>query len=133
MTRAIQQRVRFSVSAERLFATYVHSKQHSAATGAKATVSPKPGAPFTAYNGQISGRILAVIPNRMIVQTWRASHWKAEDLDSILLLTFTQTPEGGQIDLVHANVPQHDLKGVTRGWRKYYWEPFRTYFNKQGA
>jgi hypothetical protein len=25
-------------------------------------------------------------------------------------------------------VPRHDHKGVTQGWKKYYWEPWGKYF-----
>jgi len=31
---------------------------------------------------------------------------------------------------VHANVPKHDHAGVTKGWKKYYWEPLRRYLKR---
>lgn len=61
------------------------------------------------------------------LQAWRAAHWKKSDLDSILTLRFSKTPGGGRIDLVHVGVPAHDRQGVTQGWPKYYWKPWRTY------
>ncbi len=39
MPRTIQQHVTFRVSPDRLFDTYVSTRKHSAATGAKATMS----------------------------------------------------------------------------------------------
>ena len=57
-------------------------------------------------------------------------HFKATDLDSILILTFTQEGKQGRIDLVHVNVPEQDYKGVSEGWQKYYWTPLRGYLNK---
>src|SRR5258708_38964560 len=57
----------------------------------------------------LSGRMLHTVPKRMIVQTWRAFHWKPEELDSILILTFSRDPAGGRIDLMHVNVADHDL------------------------
>jgi activator of HSP90 ATPase len=66
----------------------------------------------------------------MIVQAWRASHWKDSDLDSILVLTFSRAAGGGKVDLVHVGVPQHDHKGVTQGWPKYYWKPWKAYLKK---
>ncbi len=132
MTPAIQQRVRFNVPPARLFKLYMDSKQHSAATRAKAVVSGRVGGKFSAFDGTISGKFLAIVPNRMIVQSWRSKHWKETDLDSILVLTFSEIRRGGQIDLVHVNVPAHDHDGVTRGWEKYYWKPWRGYL-KHGA
>jgi hypothetical protein len=54
----------------------------------------------------------------MIVQSWRSAAWKKADTDSILILTFAKTLSGGRVDLVHVDVPEHDHKGVTRGWTK---------------
>ena len=130
MTKPIVQSVTFKASPDKLFQIYTDSKQHSAATGAKAVTSAKVGAEFTAFAGSISGRNLVVIPKRMIVQAWRASHWKKADLDSILTLTFSKAPGGGRIELVHVGVPQHDHKGVTEGWPQYYWKPWRTYLKQ---
>jgi hypothetical protein len=67
----------------------------------------------------------------MIVQAWRARNWKASDPDSILVLCFGKAPGGGRIDLVHVNVPAHDHKGVTQGWPKFYWTPWKRYLAKR--
>ena len=133
MTKPIVQSVPFKASPEELFAMFTDSKKHSAATGAKASVSPKVGAKWSAFDGMILGKNLAVVPGRMIVQAWRASHWKDSDLDSVLILNFSPAPGGGKIDLVHAGVPQHDYKGVTKGWPSYYWEPWKAYLKAQAA
>ena len=127
MTPAIQQRVRFNTSPARLFNLYMDSGQHSAATHAKAFVSRKVGGKFSAFGGVITGKMLAIVPNRMIVQAWRAKHWRKADLDSILVLQFSKVESGTQIDLVHVNVPAHDHDGVKKGWVKYYWKPWRAY------
>ncbi len=130
MTPVIQQRVEFKASPARLFRLYLDSKQHSAATRAKAVVSKNVGGKFSAFDGMITGTNLAIVPNRMIVQSWRAKHWKKTDLDSILVLTFSRTRQGTQLDLAHANVPEHDHEGVSKGWEKYYWKPWRAYLAK---
>ncbi len=127
MTRTIQQSVTFNASPERLFKTYIDSKQHSTATQGKAAVSGRPGSRFTAFGGALRGRMLAVVPGRMVVQTWRSAGWKKSELDSILILTFSKAGRGGRVDLAHINVPAHDQAGVRRGWPKYYWRPWRAY------
>ena len=133
MTPAIQQRVEFKVAPSRLFNLYLDSRRHSAATGAKAVVSKKVGGKFSAFDGTITGKILAIVPNRMIVQSWRAKQWKKTDLDSILVLTFSKTKQGARIDLVHADVPEHDHDGVSQGWEKYYWTPWRAYLEQRAG
>ena len=90
-------------------------------------MSRKVGGAFTAWGGQLRGRNLMIVPNRLIVQAWRATHWKASDPDSILILEFSKVPGGAQIDLVYVNVPVYDHKGVSQGWPKYYWKPWKKY------
>ena len=133
MTKPIVQSVLFEASPAKLFRIYTRSREHSAATGSKAVISAKAGAKFTAFEGMLSGRNLIVVPNRMIVQAWRATHWEKTDLDSIVVLSFSAAPEGGRLDLVHVGVPQHDHQGVRLGWPKYYWKPWRAYLAKRRA
>ena len=132
MTPAIQQSVEFDAPVETLYELYMDSKQHSLATGAPAKVSRKAGGAFSAFGGQLEGRNLLVVPNQMIVQTWRAEGWKKADPDSILVIRFSKTKTGGRVDLVHVDVPEYDHQGVTDGWHHYYWEPWRVYLEAMG-
>ena len=126
----IRQSVSFSVSPKKLFSIYTDSKKHSAATGAKAIVSGRAGAQFTAFGGMITGQNLMVVPGRMIVQRWRSKHFHKTDPDSILILKFSGAGKGSRIDLVHVNVPDQDLDGVKKGWPTHYWKPWKAYLQK---
>jgi activator of HSP90 ATPase len=127
VTPAIEQSARFACSPEELFELYMDSAKHSAATGARARVSRKPGGSFTAFEGALSGRMLLVAPNQMIVQTWRSTALKSGDPDAILVLCFGKAAGGSQIDLVQVNVAPQDHKGVTKRWPKFYWKPWKSY------
>jgi activator of HSP90 ATPase len=131
MTRTIQQSVKFKAAPRELFELYIDSKKHSTATKAPARISRKTGGRFSARGGMVFGRNLVIIPNRMIVQAWRAKPWRASDPDSILVLTFQDVAGGAQVNLIHVNVPPYDLAGVTEGWKKYYWKPWREYLTQQ--
>ena len=132
MTKAIQQSVRFNASPETLYEMYMDSAKHSNATGVPAKLSRKAGSAFTAFGGMLRGRTLLIVPGKMIVQSWRSKEWKNMDADSILILTFSSAGSGGRVDLVHVNVPGHDHEGVTEGWKKYYWKPWRSYLAAGG-
>jgi activator of HSP90 ATPase len=112
----------------KLYALFMDSAKHTAATGAPAKISSKLGGKWSAFGGMILGKNLVLIPNRMVVQTWRSSEWKKADPDSILIVNFEKYGGGGaQVDLVHVGVPPYDHDGVTQGWVKYYWEPWKAY------
>jgi activator of HSP90 ATPase len=131
ITPVIEQSIVLPASPAKLYAAYLDSREHSRFTGRPAKVSEKVGGKFTAFGGAIAGRNLVLVPNRMIVQAWRATHWPRSDPDSILILRFSNAPGGGRIDLVHVNVPEHDHQGVTKGWGSYYWEPWKAYLRKK--
>jgi hypothetical protein len=61
------------------------------------------------------------------VQTWRSANWGASAIDSVLVLSFWPQVDGGRVELVHVNVADDDFAGVSHGWEKYYWTPWRTY------
>jgi activator of HSP90 ATPase len=120
-------------SADRLYEMYLDPELHAAFTGAPVEIAPRAGAPFRAFGGALSGTILHVEPKRLIVQTWRSANWAAEALDSVLVLTFHAQGDGGRIELVHVNVAQDDFAGVSHGWEKYYWTPWRAFLTRQSG
>jgi hypothetical protein len=46
---------------------------------------------------------------------------------AVLTLSFWPQEDGGRIELVHVNVHDDDFAGVSQGWEKYYWTPWRTF------
>jgi activator of HSP90 ATPase len=114
---------------DRLFDMYLDPGSHAAFTGSPVTIAAHAGAPFQAFGGAISGTILHVEPKRLIVQTWRSTHFLPESMNSVLVLAFCPEQAGGRIELVHVNVADEDFAGVSHGWEKYYWTPWRDYLS----
>ncbi len=130
--KTIEQTVTFPVRPEKLYDIYLDPRKHAAAIDSTASISRRVGGRFSAFGGMLRGKILLVVPKRMIVQTWRGSDWKRRDGESILILLFTRVRGGGQIRLVHANVPDRRSARINRGWRKYYWRPWQAYLKRKG-
>jgi uncharacterized protein YndB with AHSA1/START domain len=130
MRSVIRLSVLLPAAPERLFEMYLDPKEHAAFTGMPVTIGPEPGAEFRAFDGQWTGMILAVDAPRLVVQSWRSTKFRTEDADATLILLFTPEGDQGRIDLVHLDVPDHDFQGVTEGWTKYYWTPWRTYLER---
>lgn len=125
MAKTIPQTVQFKTKPGNLFKMYADSKLHSEVTGGKASVGSKAGGNFSAYGGEFKGRILHLVKNKMIVQTWRSPDFKKTDADSVLTLIFEESRGGAQIRMIHANVPDTGVKSVTAGWKKFYWDPWK--------
>ena len=129
MRSVIQQSVTLHASAVALYEMYLDPAEHAAITGAPVTIAAESGANFSAFGEALSGAILALIPGQLIVQSWRSTEFHDDDADSTLILSFSDTDSGGRIDLVHLGVPDHDYAGVTEGWQKYYWSPWKAYLD----
>lgn len=130
MRSVIHQSVVLAAPGDELFDTYLDPARHAAVTGGPVTIGPKPGDAFAAFDGQLSGQILAVVRPRLIVQSWRSVNFKDDDPDSTLILSFSEKGTAGRIDLIHVDVPEHDYDGVTEGWQKYYWQPWNEHLGK---
>ena len=134
MTKTIQQSIEFKgVSPKELFDTYMDSKKHAAAIGAPVSISRKVGSRFTAFGkGHLLGTILQIVPNRMIVQSWRGqTEWKDNELDSILVLTFENISGGAKITLVQSGVPERSFDKFNKGWKENYWKPWKLYIKQK--
>jgi activator of HSP90 ATPase len=130
--RIVKQTVILPAPARRLYAMYLSPKSHGAITGGKVVIGSRPGSKFSAFGGALRGRVLQTVPGRLIVQSWRSTAFRKNDADSTLIIHFTPKGRHGRVDLVHVNVPDHDYAGVNKGWKNYYWKPWRKFLTRRG-
>jgi uncharacterized protein YndB with AHSA1/START domain len=131
MPRTVTLAVDLPATAARLYRMYLDPKEHAAFTGAPVKIATRAGARFAAFGGAISGTILQLVPNRLIVQSWRSTQFAKADLDSTLVLSFWPLGRETRIELTHVNVADSDFAGVSEGWSKYYWIPWRAYLQRK--
>ena len=128
MLRIVQQSVELPASPAALYSMYLDPTQHAAFTGGgPASISAAPGSAWSAFDGRIHGRILALTPHRQIVQSWRSFEWQEEDPDSVLILTFWPSGSGARLDLAQVDVPERLYETLQSGWPGRYWQPWRAY------
>ncbi len=65
----------------------------------------------------------------MIVQTWRSSDFRSEDLDSVLVLWFEKKGNDAVVNMTHANVPDHQFQALKGGWDDFYWKPWKEFLS----
>jgi uncharacterized protein YndB with AHSA1/START domain len=111
---------------------YLDAEAHAAFTGGgPATISPIAGTGWSAFDGRIHGRILALTPGRRIVQSWRSFEWQEDEPDAILLLEFGAIGKGASVDLVQVGVPERLYDTLMSGWPVRYWQPWRSYLESR--
>ena len=131
MSPVIEQSATFESTPAELYELFMDSAKHTAATGAPAKISHKIGGKWTAFGGALTGTNLELVPNETIVQAWRSTNFKKDDPDSILIVRFEKVKNATTVHLTHVGVPKQDHKGVTNGWKKYYWDPWKKYFKNK--
>jgi uncharacterized protein YndB with AHSA1/START domain len=131
MPRTVTLAVDLPATAARLYRMYLDPKEHAAFTGAPVKIAARAGARFAAFGGALAGTILQLVPNRLIVQSWRSTQFAKADLDSTLVLSFWPSGRETRIELTHVNVADSDFAGVSEGWSKYYWIPWRAYLQRK--
>jgi activator of HSP90 ATPase len=134
MPTLVKQSVNLPAGPTDLYAMYLDSAAHAAFTaGGPATIAPVVGTEWSAFDGRIWGRVLALTPSRRIVQSWRSFEWKEPELDAVLILTFTATSAGTCVDLVQVGVPDRLYDTLVNGWPVRYWQPWRAYLHDRPA
>jgi activator of HSP90 ATPase len=115
-----------------VYDAWLDSRAHSAMTGAKARASTRRGGTFTAWDGYISGRNVALDPGKRIVQSWRTTKFAKDDPDSEIEVLLAPARSGTRLTLRHRNVPDGHTGYRDGGWQDFYFAPMKAYFAKRG-
>jgi Activator of Hsp90 ATPase homolog 1-like protein len=90
--------------------------------GKPAEIIREPGGAFALFGGYISGRQLVLVPDKLIVQAWRAGSW---DPDSYSIAKFALSDQDAGTKLIfdHTGFPNGEGSHLAEGWHINYWEP----------
>jgi activator of HSP90 ATPase len=129
MPKTIRQSVTFKASPHEVYEALMDSSKHSQFTGAEADISREVGGTFAIFGGGLSGTNLELIPDKKIVQSWRASteSWP-EDHYSTVTFVLEEVEDGTHLTFVQTGVPDEAYDSIDEGWGKYYWTPMKAKF-----
>jgi uncharacterized protein YndB with AHSA1/START domain len=127
MPHAIHQEITIDAAPDRIYGALTDAEQFGELTGGgEVTLTGDAGAPFALFGGHITGRNVELVPDRRLVQAWRAASWP-EGMYSIV--NFQLRQDGGRTKLVfdHTGFPEAAHDELEAGWTKMYWEPLKRY------
>lgn len=128
-TKTIHQEVFIEASPEDVYFAYMDSKTHSRFIGDTARIGKKVGDQFSAFDGYATGENLELQPNKLIVQSWRASDWPNGHYSTIRIELIPQK-NGTSLIFHQTDVPEEHCEDISKGWQDYYWNPLSTLFIK---
>ena len=120
----------FAATPEKVFKSWLSSKEHSAMTGSPAQVEPRVGGTFTAWDGYITGKTLELKPYSRIVQAWRTGEFTEADPDSSLIIELEAAGDGTRLTLTHSNIPAGQAESYKAGWEEWYFTPMKEFFKR---
>ena len=127
MSKAIRQEISIKASPKQVYEVFLDAKRFSAFTGgAPAEIDANAGGRFSCFGGMITGRNIELMPDRRIVQAWRAGNWP-EGVYSIVTFEFETRGAETKLILEHKAFPAENAEHLEGGWHRMYWEPLKKY------
>jgi activator of HSP90 ATPase len=126
----LHQDAEFAVPPARVYGALLSSEQFTAFSGLPAKIDARPGGTFSLFGGQVVGRNIDLVPNRQIVQAWRAvGDWPP---GTYSLVRFDLKPKGAgtAVALEHWGFQEGDFDHLNAGWPPHYWDLMKAYFAK---
>jgi activator of HSP90 ATPase len=114
-----------------IYRAWLSSEEHGAMTGGSATIDPRVGGAYEAWDGYITGRTITLEPGRRIVQSWRTTEFADTDPDSEIEVLLEPVEGGTKLTLHHRNVPSNQPDYENEGWAENYFEPMKEYFSSR--
>jgi len=111
-----------------LYEAFLDPALHAAMTGSPARGEGRVGRSFEAWEGYISGKHLTLEEDARIVQSWRTTEFPVDAPDSTLELVFEGSDSETRLTINHSGLPDGTSAAYREGWREYYFEPMRRYF-----
>lgn len=125
---AIKQKITFSNSPHKLYQALTSATEFSRVTDAPAEIAEDEGGAFSCFGGQITGRHIELIPNKRIVQAWRAGSWP-DGVYSIVRFEISKSGTSTKVELEHTGYPEGTKEHLEGGWHKMYWDPLQAHLN----
>ncbi len=86
-------------------------------SGYPAKMENVPGSEFEIWDGDITGRIISLVPEREIVQQW---YFDTQQEESIVTIKLHPDKNQVSVELRHTNIPDEVYDEFVTGWEEYF-------------
>ncbi|MFO0761408.1 MAG: SRPBCC domain-containing protein [Byssovorax sp.] len=117
-------------SAERIYAAWLDSAEHSKMSGGPAQIDPQVGGRHQAWGDYIWGETKELVPGKRIVQSWRTAEFPEEAGDSQIEVLIEPEGDGARVTILHSEIPEGQGPKYLQGWDEFYFLPMKKYFGE---
>lgn len=88
-----------------------------------------PQAPFSLFDGNITGKFLSLTPSSSIEMEWKLKSWESSSMVSINIRPDSDnTASRSILTIKQSNVPAGEAEITKNNWHNYYWNPIKRAF-----
>ncbi|MDP2925103.1 MAG: SRPBCC family protein [Nanoarchaeota archaeon] len=130
--KILKQEIVLNASCHEVYEAFMDSERHSMFTHDKAEIDRVVGGKIKAYGDYIIGENLELVPDKLIVQKWRANDWPKEHFSIVRfelkeIFGLRGKPKA-KIIFTQENIPESFYEEIKQGWQDYYWNSLKTSF-----
>lgn len=120
---AITQQVTIKAAPDAVYNILTDSTKFTEMTGGRAAdISQEEGGKVSLFGGGIEARNIELVPNKRVVQAWRAADWP-DGLYSIISFNLDVEGSGTKISFAQSGHPDEAEEHLKSGWHQMYWNP----------
>ena len=129
----IKQSAVFHCIPDKAYSAWLDSKIHGDMIGGTTKIDPRVGGKFAIWDGSIVGQTLELnSKTRRVVQNWRYDNWPKDYFSKITIEFMPDRKDKTKINFTQTGIPEEFAKDIEQGWKDYYWEPMKKYFEEKG-
>ncbi|KAI8076633.1 hsp90-like protein [Gilbertella persicaria] len=117
----------FQTSAHELYETLTDAQRAQIWTRGHVKLEKQVGSKFEFFNGNVTGEIQELIPDKKIVQTWRLRSWPAGHFSKVIL-EFVEGTDSVTLKITQTGVPVGEEDLTQTNWNGYYWRAINASF-----
>jgi activator of HSP90 ATPase len=123
-TKTIKQSITFQAEPHDVYEALMDSDKHAKFTGGETYISREIGGKFSAFDGYSEGVNIELVPDKKIVQSWRASDWPEGHYSEVIFI-MEEDERHTRLTFTQNGVPENQYEDISQGWHDYYWEPMK--------
>ncbi len=120
----LRKTVHIKATREEIFTAITNPLTIELWTGYPAEMEPVPNSPFSMFDGDITGILLAIEPFSMIEQQW---DFEEQSVPSVARIELFEDGNKTRIELNHSNIPDEAFDNIHTGWKEYFFGALKSY------
>jgi activator of HSP90 ATPase len=129
---SIHQQAMITATPSQVYSVLADASALSALSGLNGKPAFAEGEEFSAFDGNVTGRQIELVPGRRIVQAWRFPRWEP-GVYSVVRFELAPANDGTRLTIDQHGEPEHWHEHIDTNWPTFYLTPITEHFSVTAA